>query len=339
MMSDIDGVDEKGYGGFVDFEITYRQGLKQRIGLEYFDENIDINDLGFLQRNNEYRARSSLQWTRSDLSWARENQFDVRGFYQRSVTEDLVNGGGIFFSDRMRMNNLSELTLRANYFFSSYDDLNSFGNGTYRVDDRIDSSVNWRSDSTQVWSYGVDLKYKQEMLSGDSYGYGAMLSWRPSSRFGVEFKVNYDDRHGWLLHQGNDLFATFDAQQWLPQVSVEYYISARQQVRLAFQYIGIKAREDEFFRIPNRPDDLIPIDKPTGPGARARYDFSVSQYNLQLRYRWEFAPLSDIFLVYTRQADRLASLDRETFDDLFNNAWQEPLTDVLVFKIRYRFGS
>ncbi len=45
--SDLDGV-ERGYGGFFDVEWTLRQGVAQRFGLEYFDEHVDINDLGFL---------------------------------------------------------------------------------------------------------------------------------------------------------------------------------------------------------------------------------------------------------------------------------------------------
>ena len=43
--------------------------------------------------------------------------------------------------------------------------------------------------------------------------------------------------------------------------------------------------------------------------------------------------------MYTRQADLRSALGESTFDDLFNDAWQEPLQDILVFKIRYRFGS
>ncbi len=339
MMSDIDDVEEKGYGGFLDFELTYRQGLKHRIGLEYFDENFDINDLGFLQRNNEYRLRSSLQWTRADLGWARENQFDVRGFYQKSVTESLTTGGGIFFSDRLRLNDLSTVIARFNYFLSVYDDLNSFGNGTFKIEDKVDTSLNWVSDSTRVWSYGAGAGYAGENLGGDSYYYDASLNWRPSDRFAVEFAVKYFDRDEWLLHQGGDLFATFDAEQWQPKLSVEYYISARQQMRLSLQWIGIRAEERDFYRIPGRPGDLLPTAKPTGPGARANYDFSVSQYALQARYRWEIAPLSDIFLVYTRQADLRTALGQDEFSDLLQNAWEEPLADILVFKIRYRFGS
>jgi len=339
MMSDIDDVAEKGYGGFLDFELTYRQGLKQRIGLEYFDENFDINDLGFIARNNHYQARSSLEWTRSDLSWARENQFDIRGFYRRSVTESEVYAGAIFLSDRLRLNDLSQVIARLGYFPAQYDDLNSFGNGTYRVDGHGSLDVSWESDATRVWSYGFSSGVEQEMLDGEKLSLGAELTWRPSDQFAVGLEVKYIDRDGWLLHQGDDLFATFEAEQWMPEFSVEYYISARQQLRLSFQYIGIKAREKDFYRIPDRPDDLIPIAKPSGAGARSSYDFSVSQYTLQARYRWEFAPLSDIFLVYTRQADLRTALGEASFNDLFNDAWQDPLNDVLVFKIRYRFGS
>lgn len=339
MMSDLDDVDEKGYGGFLDFELTYAQGVKHRIGLEYFDENIDINDLGFLSINNEYRLRSSFAVTSSNLGWARENQFDVRGFWQRSVTESLETGGGIFFSNRIRMNDLSQLIGRVSYFAKVYDDINSFGNGTYRIEDRWEANFAWDSDTTREWSYGVQGIYRQENLGGDSYGIGAGITWRPSDQFAVEFDLVYDDRDGWLLHQGNDLFATFQAEQWLPKLSVEYFISARQQLRLSFQYVGVKAREDEFFLIPSRPADLIPTAKPTGAGARDSYDFSVSQYSFQARYRWEIAPLSDIFLVYTRQSDLRRALGDDSFSDLFSDAWDEPLEDILVFKIRYRFGT
>ena len=33
--------------GFVDFEYTFRRGVKQRLGIEYFDDAVNINDLVF----------------------------------------------------------------------------------------------------------------------------------------------------------------------------------------------------------------------------------------------------------------------------------------------------
>ena len=338
MASDIDGVG-KGYGGFVDVEYTIRRGLQQRFGFEYFDETFDINDLGFLQRNDQYRLRSSLIFTQANLGPIRNNQFDLRGFLQKNVSESLLTGAGAFLSNRATFHDFSALTTRLHLYPKQYDDLNSFGNGTYRIDERAELFVFWDSDTTRDVSVSVGGAYLGENLGGHSWFSETAVTWRPSDRFNVALTMRYQKRDGWLLHQGNDLFATFQATQWQPKVSVDYFISARQQFRVSMQWVGIRAEEDDFYRVPARPGDLLPVAKPSGAGFRPSYDFSVSQYSFQARYRWEIAPLSDIFLVYTRQADRSAALGDDDFQDLFSNAWREPLQNVVVLKLRYRLGS
>jgi hypothetical protein len=77
----------------------------------------------------------------------------------------------------------------------------------------------------------------------------------------------------------------------------------------------------------------VPVGKPPGES----YDFSVSELNFQLRYRWQIAPLSDLFVVYTRGDSRETGL--RTFSDLFQDSWDFPLGDLLVVKLRYRIGS
>ncbi len=344
-LSEVDDLG-RGYGGFVDFEYTYRQGVVQRVGLEYFDEQFDINDLGFLARNDEYRIRSSFSVTTSDHSWARDNQFDVRGFLQNNVSHNRFTGGGIFFSDRATFDDLTSITVRLNHFFPIYDDLNSFDNGTFRIEERTDFRLKWQSDTTRKFSFGFGGGIKDEDLGGDTYIGEANFNWRPDDRFNLTLGIVYQNREDWLLHIDNDdgirndrLMVTYDAEQWQPKLSIDYFLSARQQFRVSMQWVGIKAQEDDFYLIPDRAGNLIPIDKPTGPGARPSYDFSVSQYSFQARYRWEIAPLSDIFVVYTRQADLGAALGDDSFSDVFRNSWKEPLTNFLIFKIRYRLGS
>ncbi|MFP6806504.1 MAG: DUF5916 domain-containing protein [Pseudomonadales bacterium] len=332
-MSHIDGIDN-GLGGFVDFEYTPRQGITQRLGIEYLDETVDINDLGFLQRNDNFRIRSAHVRTSSNLSWARDNQFDVRGYIQKN-SDDYLTGAAIFFSNRTTFENLTRLTLRAGYFPKYYDDLNSFGNGTYRLERRFDAAAKWGSNSSKIFSYGFSVGFKEEDLGGDTYLGSINLAWRPSDQFGVSLAISYQDRDGWLLHQQGANFTTFQAEQWVPKFSVDYFISSKQQFRLSLQWVAIKAKEDEFFRIPASPGDLIPTAKPPGPSD----NFSLSQISLQLRYRWEIAPLSDIFVVYTRLSDQGAALGNSDFGDIFSNSYDSPLADVLVFKIRYRFGT
>ncbi len=115
MTSDIDDIG-RGYGGFVDMEYTFRRGMQQRVGFEYFDEKFDINDLGFLQRHDHYRLRSSFILTSSNIDWARNNELDVRGFLQNNISQELFTGGGLFVSDRVTFRNLAAVTGRLNFF-------------------------------------------------------------------------------------------------------------------------------------------------------------------------------------------------------------------------------
>ena len=67
--------------------------------------------------------------------------------------------------------------------------------------------------------------------------------------------------------------------------------------------------------------------------------FAISDLVFQARYRWEIAPLSDLFIVYVRASDIARPLGQDNYSDLLDRAWAEPIADQLVMKLRYRFGS
>ncbi|MYH14604.1 MAG: hypothetical protein F4149_05460 [Gammaproteobacteria bacterium] len=332
--SDIDG-EAQGYGGFTDLEYTYRRGMTQRVGVEVMDRNVDLNDLGFLSRNNYYQLRSAFSRIDSNLGWARDNEFDIRGFLRRNL-DGLHIGSGLFISNRLYLNNLGRLLARAHFFPKHYDDLNSFGNGTYRVEERVEALFEYASDASQPLSWSLGGGFAEEGLGGHSFHVKAGLSWQPNDRLSGRLSLRRDDRDGWLLHQGADRFATFAADQLQATVSLDYFLTARQQFRASLQWVGVKATEQRFLRIPATPGDLIPGPRPADLAA---FDFSVSQMALQVRYRWQLAPLSDLFVVYTRFADQARRLDDAGFGDLLEDAFDEPLGDLFVVKLRYRLGS
>lgn len=332
--SDIDG-EAQGYGGFTDLEYTYRRGMQQRVGFEIMDRNVDLNDLGFLQRNSYYRLRSAFTRTDSNLSWARDNEFDFRGFVQRNL-DGLFTGGGLFASNRLVLNSLGALVARLHFFPKQFDDLNSFGNGAYRIEERLEALVEYASDASQPVSWSLGGGFNEEGLGGRSFHAAASIGWQPNDRLSARLSVRRDDRDGWLLHQGEDRFATFAADQLRTTFSFDYFLSAKQQFRASLQWVGVKATEQRFLRIPSTPGDLIPSAKPDDLGP---FDFSVSQMALQVRYRWQLAPLSDLFVVYTRFADQARRLGGAGFGDLFSDAFDEPLGDLFVVKLRYRLGS
>ena len=323
-----------GYGGFLDFEYTFRQGVQQRLGIEHFDDNININDLGYQARNNYTQIRTAHTRTSSDLTWARNNQFDIRGALQESG-DGFFTRGGIFISNRATFKNLTSITGRMSHFYPAYDDLNSFGNGVYRIEEKTAGGLRFDSNSAKALQFGVGLGFEEEDLGDDSYYYEAKLNWRPLDGLSLGAGVKYVDRNGWLLHQENRNFTTFSAAQWQPNMNVEYFLSAKQQFKISVQWVGIRAKEEEFYLSPAISGNLIAVAKPAGPSD----SFSISDLVFQARYRWEIAPLSDLFIVYSRTSDLSQALRQDHFDDLLDNAWQEPVGDQLVMKIRYRFGS
>lgn len=100
------------------------------------------------------------------------------------------------------------------------------------------------------------------------------------------------------------------------------------------QWVGVRAFGKKRWQVPVEGGSLI-RDQRTVTEAR---DFTISRMSFQARYRWELAPLSDLFVVYTR-GSRLTSRPGEDFDDLLSDSWTDRAADILVVKLRYRFGS
>ena len=196
-----------------------------------------------------------------------------------------------------------------------------------------------------LFSYGTSTakKFATSIQFGSRGGMDTDISYiadfgftyRPVDRFSLDFDLGFVQSDNWYLHQGDTLFTSFDALQVRPGLSMDYFISANQQLRFSLQWIGIVAEETEFWRVPTTPGRLIRRTKKNPSNVD---DFAVSQMTSQLRYRWEIAPLSDLFIVYTRGSN-LPNQYNDDFGSLFEEAFNQPIIDTFTVKLRYRFSS
>ena len=322
---------ETGYGGFIDVDWTPRHGLTHSFALDHFDAALDINDLGYLRRNDLtlYTYRMRLQ--RADLDWARDSftGFSARRGYNGG--NELVDASFNIWQE-FRFPNLSEVEVRGGFQPTLFDDRNGYGAGSFRLDSRWEAGVEYESDSSRRFAYELGLRWREEPVGGDQLAYVGELTWRPTDRVTMQAAIDYVVRDGWLLYQGDRSFTAFETQEWLPSVNVDYFINAKHQFRMALQWVGIDASGAEFYELPRGRRALA-----TAAESEAG-DFTISELNFQLRYRWELAPMSDLFVVYTKNA-QLPSAVGESFTDLFADAFSDPLAEHLVVKLRYRFGS
>jgi hypothetical protein len=73
------------------------------------------------------------------------------------------------------------------------------------------------------------------------------------------------------------------------------------------------------------------------PYSNAVNDFSMLNFGLQLRYRYEIAPLSDFYIVYSRGGlDRIENSDESTLG-LLGSSMDLRDSDQMLVKLRYRF--
>jgi hypothetical protein len=193
----------------------------------------------------------------------------------------------------------------------------------------------FKSNTTKPLSFAVGVGYFEEDLGSDSYRYEASMNWRPLDGLNLSAGIQYYDRNGWLLHQEDQNMTTFSADGLQPNITAEYFLSAKQQFRVSVQWVGIEAREQGFYKIPALPGRLMPVVKPDDTAD----SFAISDLVFQARYRWEIAPLSDLFIVYVKASDIARPLGQDNYSDLLDRAWAEPIADQLVMKLRYRFGS
>ncbi len=331
--SDVD--DELGYGAFMDFSYVPNREIRHMLQLNYFDDKLDISDLGFIRRNDAHGFVYNISRSVSQgLKRLRNKRSSYLLSAERNGDGRLVRAG-VFFRNQWTFLNQTEIRTEFDYFPKRWDDRNSRGNGSYKTEDRLVAEVGFGSNTGNKLSFSALIGVRQEELGGWTQRAAAGITYKPIDRVSLDLDVNYFRRHGWLVYQEDRDLTTFDATDWQPRLALDIFLSARQQFRLTMQWAGIRADEQEFWRVPLNDGKLERLAKdPAAPTD----DFTISNLTTQLRYRWEIGPLSELFVVYTRGSN-LDNQISDDFSNLFHDALITPVFNLFVIKLRYRFGA
>ncbi len=326
----------EGYGGFGDIVYTPRNGVQHSLGVDWLDDKLEINDLGFFRRNDNRRLRYSLDLNRSSGMKHLRSRSTTIIINNEANSEWRLTRSGYFLRNEITLPNLLSLRSELAYFSPTWDDRNSEGNGSFRSHSRISGTLGFGTDQSKAVAVSGLISAQQEQIGGRWQHIGALgVTWKPIDRFSLDVDMQYSRRNGWLLHNSGREFTTYRTIQWQPKVAMDLFFSARQQLRFTLQWAGIDATGQARFEVPLGDGGLTAV--PLGPND-SRRSFTISRMTTQLRYRWEIAPLSDLFLVYTRGSN-IASMPGESLTNLFEDALTDTVIDVFVVKLRYRFGS
>jgi hypothetical protein len=318
---------------WADYEMDH--GWRQQWILMYFGDELQINDAGFLDRNNmEY---VHWQFNRRFTDLPPESRYASKDWRWRvsSVrnTQDQVLDYQFRVSRESRLRNGSFEYAQINVNSAGVDDLLTRGNGAVNLPPNFNSFFEYQRPRVGSWAFNVEAEAFSGGLSGNErVGYRVEVEPRYFISDALNLYVGVELQHtsDWLVWQQDTLFGSFDQHQTNLSAGFTWIMTNRHELRLKLQAIGLDADLRQAYRV-DPSGNSIPTDEPVS-------DFSVSNLGLQIRYRYELAPLSYLYVVYGRggfeQEEQSVGSDR-----LLRDSFSLRDDDQLLIKLSYRFET
>ncbi|HEY5807876.1 MAG TPA: DUF5916 domain-containing protein [Povalibacter sp.] len=342
--SDIDqsGVDDSGYQSWLQADLNRSSSLTHTIKLLYIDDRFDMNDLGYMERNSlrqtEWETNRRVASASEGARVSGETQRLYLVYRENELGERLQSRVQVSRDVQYRREWLSYQELRVTP--AGIDDLISRGNGPVQLDTRYSAYADFSSPRFGNWQYLVGGYVFQQGVEDYSGRLQLRASWYPSEKLTLRLDLlpQYDD--DWLLWQDGNLFGTYRAHRLDFDFRLDWIPVARHELRIKWQWIGIQAEPRQAWQTDSdgelHPAATQPMVAPLAPARPEVVPFTVSNLGLQIRYRYEIAPQSELFLVYARGGYDLLDEDERSVQELFRNMDQVRDSDQFLIKLRYR---
>ena len=328
--------DSHGQGEAAHMEVARKPGfgVTQVVALGYMSDSFDLNDLGYHRRNDSMTFEARYIRETAERPSFREFETAFSTFQQWNTSGDLVRSG-FFYSNEMQFHSLKEFEFDLRFFPAAYEDWNTLGNGTYKKKARGTLILEYSADRSKPLHGGVEFEIGNEELGGMRYIGSAGLNWRPEETTEISLRFSLDRTLGQVLHHEEREMGEFDRKGFDGRLELSYYPNDRHQFGALIRWNLIRAKEMNRFLVPERAGKLIKVD----PGVGVEpWDFTATLMTMQLRYRWQIAPLTDLFIVYSRVSDHRVE-DILELNDVAGETWNEPLYADFIVKFRYRLGN
>ena len=328
--------DEHGFGGWLDMRFFGKWNLIHNVSVSYLDDTLDVSHLGYLQRNDMrgFRYFTFRVFNENLPDFLRQANIGSFSSIERNSNGDIVRAwaGGQF---TMQLHNRTEVGLQYSYRPKMVDDYLTRGNGDFETKAGHFAQVSVGTNSAKKVAFSTQGTLRDGPLGEPSYIYDIGVTYSPLTSVSLDYDLRYIIDNGRLVHIGDGEFEVYQTTDLQHIVGVDYFLTSKQQLRATLQWVGIKGDIDRFLRV--SPNDLGLQDRPQ-PESDFGEIFPITRMTAQVRYRYEIAPLSHFFLVYTRGAN--PDPDQSYgFSDLWDLSLNETIVDTWVAKLRYRFGS
>lgn len=329
--------NKSGYSGLLEFA-KISGNYQYEFGHSRSNDTYNINDLGYQNRNNlavywaeasyrifeptnifdDYRISLSSNFNyQNDTNQFAENNFELDFFF---FTKTRFAFGGEINTSIGDQYNFYEPRVKGKFF---KQDPVYVINGWISSDYRKKFAIDVRS--TYAKRYNLDNEYVELAISP---------RYRFSDKFSVIYNLNFSkltNDEGWVtnLDNGDIIFGNRDVKEVTNTLTGNLSFNTKSTLALSFRHYWSPVNYDANFFELNNEGTL------NESYYQGNHNINYNIWNLDLSYSWEFAPGSQLVVLYRNSIfneDDLAHLNfKKNLDNLFN----EPISNNFSVKLIY----
>ena len=324
-----------------EFDIFRTEGnLRYRVGHDFANTTLDINDLGVNFRNNYNNFVAGVSYEIFEPSKLfNKYEISLTARHRRLYKPDVQTGNNL---------SLDSFFFTANRFAFGLDaDLNSERKDYFepRIDGRyFIYAPNFR---VSTWistdfrkKFAFDLKGGiRNFIDDEQYNYkiGFTPRYRVSNHFILIWEAElYTSKNnkGYIDDNGIDVyFGQRDILNLENSLQASYNFDPYKAIDLRFRnYWGTADYSDDLFFLLNQN------------GTLTQFDYDISEYNpnrnfniwnIDLSFRWRFAPGSEVSFLYRNQIFNEDDLSNINFGDSLDNLFQQTAQHTFSIRVTY----
>ena len=307
----------------------------------YFDKNFELNDFGYLKRADWIHV--GLGGGFKQINFAEQspiNQIDMSvDFNYDSDTKGNSNPIRIDQKNEITFKDTSKLKFDFGIKTSGKNTTITRKNPDFpfiKINSKKNITLDFEAVNYNFWTYDWRISFekgdKYDSFNSDGYKrefYKIAGSYFPNDNLKINLGYRVRKENEWLIWTEDNKFGLYDSEQDTVSIGLNWFSGNKHEIRLKSQFVALQADNPQSLISDSGgylydSDDLI---KP----------FTQGVVSFQVRYKFEIAPLSYLYLVYSKGGANYDEDEDYSKSEIFNQPWNNPSDEVYSIKFRLKY--
>ena len=307
----------------------------------YFDKDFQLNDFGYLRRADWIHVGLGGGSKKIDFQDNSEiDQFEF-GF---DLNYDSDTDGN---SNPLRFDNKNAIIFKDTSKLKFEFGIKTSGKNTtitrknpdfpfVKIKKKKNITLDFEAINYKFWTYDWRISFEQgdKYNSWDSNGYKREFykiagSYFPNDNLKINLQYRVRKENEWLIWSEDNKFGLYDSQQDTVSVGLNWFSGNKHEVRLKSQFVALQADNPRSL-VSDKQGYLYDSNESLKP-------FTQGVVSFQIRYKYEIAPLSYIYLVYSKGGSNFEEDENYSKSEIFNQPWNNPSDEVYSIKFRLKY--